>query len=93
MTEAAVPCGATARAADVTGILPTGGSWIIELSIEGRVVFLTTTASPTAGRRKGVVARLLGRAACLRHRRQPALLGADTALLRAEEGVQVVRNA
>ena len=45
-SEAAVPGGSFRHAADVTGILPTGGSWIIELKVDGRALFATTTESP-----------------------------------------------
>ena len=45
-SEAAVPGGSFRHAADVTGILPTGGSWIIELKVDGRALFVTTTESP-----------------------------------------------
>jgi iron(III) transport system ATP-binding protein len=45
-SEAAVPGGSFRHAAEVTGILPTGGSWIIELKVDGRALFATTTESP-----------------------------------------------
>jgi len=91
--ESTVPAGHFAHAAKVTGILPTGGSWIVELAVEGRTIFLTTTASPT----------LTGGEAIWLHARPTALhvfdmagqrlAGADEALARAEGGVQVVRKA
>lgn len=41
-----VPEGAFSGHAEVTGILPTGGSWIIELTSSGEKLFLTTHQSP-----------------------------------------------
>lgn len=41
-----VPEGAFSGQAEVTGILPTGGSWIIELTSSGEKLFLTTHQSP-----------------------------------------------
>ncbi|MEO5325396.1 ABC transporter ATP-binding protein [Mesorhizobium sp. CC13] len=41
-----VPDGAFSGLAEVTGILPTGGSWIIELTAAGEKLFLTTHQSP-----------------------------------------------
>jgi iron(III) transport system ATP-binding protein len=35
--------------AEVTGVLPTGGSWIVELGTEGRKLFLTTHQPPEVG--------------------------------------------
>ena len=43
-----VPDGAFKARAVMTGILPTGGSWIIELDVAGRKVFSTTSLSPTS---------------------------------------------
>jgi iron(III) transport system ATP-binding protein len=47
------PPGALSGEAEVTGILPTGGSWIIELTCAGEKLFLTTHEPPRAelGRR------------------------------------------
>ena len=45
-TEGAAPGDGFHHAAEVTGILPTGGSWIIELKVDGRALFATTTESP-----------------------------------------------
>lgn len=45
-SEAAVPGGSFRHAAEVNGILPTGGSWIIELDVDGRTLFATTTECP-----------------------------------------------
>ncbi|WP_433586750.1 ABC transporter ATP-binding protein [Microbacterium hydrocarbonoxydans] len=42
-----VPDGAFKARARITGILPTGGSWIIELDVAGRKVFSVTSLSPT----------------------------------------------
>jgi iron(III) transport system ATP-binding protein len=39
--------GAFSVPAEVTGILPTGGSWIVEMRAGGRPVFLTTHVAPT----------------------------------------------
>ncbi|REJ07241.1 ABC transporter ATP-binding protein [Microbacterium bovistercoris] len=41
-----VPDGAFKARAVITGILPTGGSWIIELDVAGRKVFSVTSLSP-----------------------------------------------
>lgn len=41
-----VPADAFVAEAQVTGILPTGGSWIIELHCQGKVIFTTTTEAP-----------------------------------------------
>ncbi|WP_395541348.1 ABC transporter ATP-binding protein [Neotabrizicola sp. sgz301269] len=91
-TELAVPKGHFSHEAQVTGILPTGGSWIIELNIEGRVVFLTTTTSPSL--RGGERVWLHARPTALHvfDKEGNRLTKADSALLRAEEGVQVVRD-
>jgi len=45
-TAEQVPDGAFSGPADVTGILPTGGSWIIELTCGSDRVFLTTHRPP-----------------------------------------------
>jgi iron(III) transport system ATP-binding protein len=42
----AVPSGAFSGTAEVTGVLPTGGSWIIELTVGGDKLFLTTQQAP-----------------------------------------------
>ena len=42
-----VPDGAFKAHAVITGILPTGGSWIIELDVAGRKVFSVTSLSPS----------------------------------------------
>ncbi|SDG88850.1 ABC transporter ATP-binding protein [Pelagibacterium luteolum] len=42
----AVPEGSLSGRASVTGVLPTGGSWIIELVAEGSKLFLTTHQPP-----------------------------------------------
>ena len=44
--ETPAPDNAFKGAADVTGVLPTGGSWIIELTVGGEKLFLTTHQSP-----------------------------------------------
>ncbi|WP_439524317.1 ABC transporter ATP-binding protein [Marivita sp.] len=44
--EASIPAENFRHAAIVTGILPTGGSWIIETECGDQTVFLTTTESP-----------------------------------------------
>jgi iron(III) transport system ATP-binding protein len=41
-----VPADAFVAEAQVSGILPTGGSWIIELSCHGKTIFTTTTEAP-----------------------------------------------
>ena len=38
--------GAFAAAATVSAVLPTGGSWIVELDVEGSALFMTTNQSP-----------------------------------------------
>jgi iron(III) transport system ATP-binding protein len=43
---AEVPAGAFAGPAEVTGVLPTGGSWILELTVAGDKLFLTTQQPP-----------------------------------------------
>ena len=45
-SASAVPADAFSHPAEVSGILPTGGSWIIELQVEGRALFLTVSESP-----------------------------------------------
>jgi len=86
MAEADVPPGSFGHAAQVTGILPTGGSWIIELNVEGRVIFLTTTASPvlTGGERVWLHARPT--ALHVFDAEGQRLPGADEALARAGAG-------
>ena len=44
--ERGVAEGALSGQAEVTGILPTGGSWIIELTASGEKLFMTTHQSP-----------------------------------------------
>jgi iron(III) transport system ATP-binding protein len=41
-----IPAGAFSGVAEVTGILPTGGNWIIELTCSGEKLFLTTQQAP-----------------------------------------------
>ncbi|MGA0616887.1 ABC transporter ATP-binding protein [Paracoccus sp. KR1-242] len=92
-SEGAVPQGSFAHMAEVTGILPTGGSWIIELKVEGRVIFLTTTACPTLT--GGETVWLYARPTALHvfDKDGQRMGAADEALSRAEGGVQVVRKA
>lgn len=45
-TDAPVSQGAFKGNAEVTGILPTGGSWIVELTLPGEKLFMTTHQSP-----------------------------------------------
>lgn len=47
LRETEVPEGDFRHAATVTGVLPTGGSWIIETDCAGKVIFLTTSDNPT----------------------------------------------
>ncbi|WP_198958842.1 ABC transporter ATP-binding protein [Candidimonas nitroreducens] len=42
------PAAAYTGCADVTGIMPTGGNWIIELSVAGQKLFATTNTPPHA---------------------------------------------
>ncbi|MDR7033741.1 ABC transporter ATP-binding protein [Mesorhizobium sp. BE184] len=44
--DAPVPQGAFTGNAEVTGILPTGGSWIVELTLPGEKLFMATHQSP-----------------------------------------------
>jgi iron(III) transport system ATP-binding protein len=44
--DAPAPHGALSGKAEVTGVLPTGGSWIVELSLSGEKLFMTTHQSP-----------------------------------------------
>jgi iron(III) transport system ATP-binding protein len=91
--EAAIPAGSFRHPARVAGILPTGGSWIIELSCEGRAVFLTTTECPTL--KGGEQVWLHARPSAL-HVFAPdgtRLAGTDEALARADAGVAAVRHA
>jgi iron(III) transport system ATP-binding protein len=44
--ETPVPQGALSGKAEVSGVLPTGGSWIVELSLSGEKLFMTTHQSP-----------------------------------------------
>jgi iron(III) transport system ATP-binding protein len=41
-----VPQGALSGKAEITGVLPTGGSWIVELSLANEKLFMTTHQSP-----------------------------------------------
>jgi len=91
-TEAAVPQGSFAHPARVTGILPTGGSWIIEASVEGRVVFLTTTICPVMTGGEAVWIHARPTALHVFDKAGQRLPGADDAMARAEGGVQMVRN-
>ncbi|UJP11755.1 ABC transporter ATP-binding protein [Microbacterium sp. KUDC0406] len=43
-----VPDGTFKARAVITGILPTGGSWIVELDVAGRKMFSVTSLSPTS---------------------------------------------
>ncbi|UFS68211.1 ABC transporter ATP-binding protein (plasmid) [Paracoccus denitrificans] len=92
-TESAVPAGHFAHAAQVTGILPTGGSWIVELAVEGRTIFMTTTISPTLGGGEQVWLHARPAALHVFNRAGQRLAGTDEALARAESGVKVVRQA
>jgi iron(III) transport system ATP-binding protein len=47
--ETPVRQGALSGHAKVTGVLPTGGSWIVELSLSGEKLFMTTHQSPEIG--------------------------------------------
>ena len=46
VTTGPVPEGAFSGKAEVTGILPTGGSWIVELTVPGGKLFQTTHEMP-----------------------------------------------
>ncbi len=88
-----MPAGSFRYPAVVTGILPTGGSWIIEVNCEGRVVFLTTTESPAL--RGGEEVWLHARPTSLHvfGQDRQRLAGADEALARAAAGMAAVRQA
>ena len=86
MARADVPSGSFAHAAQVTGILPTGGSWIIELNVEGRVIFLTTTASPVLAGGEKVWLHARPTALHVFDAAGQRLPGADEALARAGAG-------
>src|SRR5690606_2278513 len=90
-SEAAVPNGSFRHAAEVGGILPTGGSWIIELKVDGRILFVTTTEAPTVTGGESVW--LYARATALHvfDKARNRLDGADEALHRAASGVSAVR--
>ncbi|WP_347265795.1 ABC transporter ATP-binding protein [Paracoccus sp. (in: a-proteobacteria)] len=87
-----LPRASFAHPARVGGVLPTGGSWIIELNAEGRVIFLTTTTSPSlaAGERVWLHAR--PSALHVFDEAGQRLDGADAALARAEAGLHLLHD-
>jgi iron(III) transport system ATP-binding protein len=93
MSEGNVLAGSFRHPAVVTGILPTGGSWIIEVNCEGRVVFLTTTENPVL--KGGEEVWLHARPTSLHvfGKDRQRLAGADEALARAAAGMAAVRQA
>ena len=92
-SEAAVPSGSFRHRAEIGGILPTGGSWIIELKVDGRIVFATTTEAPTL--RGGETVWLHARPTALHvfDKARNRLEEADAALQRAASGVAAVKGA
>ncbi|GLS87132.1 ABC transporter ATP-binding protein [Cypionkella aquatica] len=82
LDDAPVPPGHFRHGASVTAVLPTGGSWIIEVNCAGRVIFLTTTESPTL--QGGEIVTLHARPAALHvfDSHQNRLAGVDDALAR-----------
>jgi iron(III) transport system ATP-binding protein len=92
-SEAAVPSGSFRHPAVVQGILPTGGSWIVELNCDGRVIFLTTTECPTLTPETRVWLYARPSALHVFGADRQRLPGADEALARAAAGMAAVRQA
>ena len=77
-----VPSSHFRHAATVTGILPTGGSWIIEAECDDRVIFLTTTDCPTLQGGEAVTLHAKPAALHVFDRKGNRLAGGDDALAR-----------
>tara|TARA_R110002124_G_scaffold63350_8_gene172959 strand:+ start:3638 stop:4783 length:1146 start_codon:yes stop_codon:yes gene_type:complete len=90
-SEAAVPGGCFRHAAEVGGVLPTGGSWIIELKVDGRILFVTTTEAPSIVGNERVWLYASATALHVFDKAGNRLEGADEALRRAANGVAAVR--
>ncbi|HWL56985.1 MAG TPA: ABC transporter ATP-binding protein [Paracoccus sp. (in: a-proteobacteria)] len=92
-SEAAIPTGSFHHEATITGVLPTGGSWIVEINCAGRMIFMTTTESPRW--RGGEQVWLHARPSALHvfDTSRSRLTAADKALARADAGVAAVREA
>ena len=92
-SEAAIPPGSFRHAAKIGGILPTGGSWIVELRFDGRVAFATTTEPPSVADGDAVWAYVRPTALHVFDTAGNRLADADDALARAASGVAAVREA
>ena len=90
-SEATVPGGCFRHAAEVGGVLPTGGSWIIELKVDGRILFVTTTEAPSIVGNERVWLYASATALHVFDKAGNRLEGADEALRRAANGVAAVR--
>jgi iron(III) transport system ATP-binding protein len=82
-TEASVPGDSFRNTAQVTGILPTGGSWIIELNVDGRALFSTTTECPVLNGGEQVYVHVRPTAMHVFDRNGDRLSAADDILARA----------
>jgi iron(III) transport system ATP-binding protein len=89
--EAGVPQSSFWHAAEVGGVLPTGGSWIVELRIEGRTVFVATSEAPSAAEGDRVWFHARPTALHVFDKTGRRLEGADEALRRAANGIEAVR--
>lgn len=92
-TEAAVPPSRFRHEAVVGGVLPTGGSWIIELKVDGRIIFMTTSEVPSFKDGAKVWVHACPTALHVFDKVGYRLAGADEALLRAAQGVAAVKKA
>lgn len=92
-SEAAVPAGSFHQSATVTGVLPTGGSWIIEINCAGRMIFMTTTECPRWQGGEQVWLHARPSALHVFDQNRNRLIAADEALARADSGVAAVREA
>jgi len=92
-SETAIPQGSFRHAAEVGGILPTGGSWIIELKVAGRIIFATTTEAPSMSGGEQVWLHTRPTALHVFDKAGKRLEGADEALQRAASGVAAVKGA
>lgn len=91
--QAQIPPGSFAHPATVAGILPTGGSWIVELAVEGRVIFMTTSDCPALGQGERVWLHARPAALHIFDSAKDRLAGSDAAMSRADTGVAAVQNA
>ena len=72
-----MPAGEFSGPAEVTGILPTGGSWILELETEGDKLFLTTHQPPEVELGEKVRFFVKPKVAARLRRGRPPLANAD----------------